>query len=272
MTGRLCQAGVIKQILFGHSRFWLNPMALLSFLNTLPTQRFVLSLIGVLLTGYASGQVARLRQADSLFSAGNQSAAAVLYEQVLRTGYVPTNAMLLKMASAYERQGNAPRQLYCLQRYFNNRPDDTILRKMSEIAQANSLIGYEIDDLNYFYLFYRKYSLYVFLLLFLPAGYGFVVFWLKKRRQQLIPGRQVRTFFAYLLLLLVFINLPQRVQTGITSGARVLLRTDPSGAAPIAEIVGRGNKVNIFGRQDIFLRVLWRNQIYYVRRDEVWII
>ena len=218
------------------------------------------------------GQPALLPQADSLFAAGSQLEAAQRYEQFLAGGHAPTDVMLLKLASACERHNDAPRLLYYLQLYFDRHPDDAVLRKMSEVAQANNLVGYEIDDLNYFYLFYRKYNLYVALLLFIPAGYGFGVLWLKRRRQQVIPGRQKRILVAYLLLLLVFINLPQRVQTGITSGARVLLRADPSGAASVAEVVGRGNKMNIFGAKDIYLRVLWRNRVYYVRRDEVWVI
>ncbi len=233
---------------------------------------FMSIVFGLLLPGWVSGQTALLGRADSLFAAGNQVEAAQLYEQVMASGYVPTDAMLLKLASANERQNKAPRLLYYLQLYFDHHPDDAVLRKMSEVAKANNLTGYEIDDLNYFYLFYRKYNLYVFLFLFIPAGYGFGVFWLKRRRQQVIPRRQKGTFIAYLLLLLVFINLPQRVQTGITSGDRVLFREAPSGAASVAEIVGRGNKMNIFGTKDIYLRVLWRNRIYYVRRDDVWVI
>jgi len=233
---------------------------------------FIPILLCLLLPGRVWGQTALLTRADSLFAAGNQAEAAQLYEKVIAGGYAPTDAILLKLASANERQNDAPRLLYFLQLYFDSHPDDAVLRKMGEVAQANNLSGYEIDDLNYFYLFYRKYNLYVFLLLFIPAGYGFVVFWLKRRRQQIISGRQKGTFVAYLLLLLVFINLPQRIQMGITSGDRVLLRAEPSGAASVAEIVGRGNKMNIFGTKDIYLRVLWRNQIYYVRRDEVWVI
>ena len=233
---------------------------------------FLPILFCLLLPGRMLAQTTLLSQADSLFTAGSQTEAAHLYEHVLANGYAPTDAMLLKLASANERQNNVPRLLYYLQLYFNRNPDDAVLRKMSEVAQANNLTGYEIDDLNYFYLFYRKYNLYVFLLLFIPACYGFGVFLLKKRRQQLIPGRQKRVFIVYLLLLLVFINLPQRVPTGITKGERVLLREHPSGAASIAEIVGRGNKMSIFGAKDIYLRVLWRNRIYYVRRNEVWVI
>ncbi len=238
----------------------------------LPMRLFISIVVGLLLPGWVSGQTALLSRADSLFAAGNQAEAAPLYEQVMAGGYAPTDAMLLKLASANERQNNAPRLLYYLQLYFDHHPNDAVLRKMSEVAQANNLTGYEIDDLNYFYLFYRKYNLYVFLFLFIPAGYGFGVFLLKRRRQQGISGRQKGTFIAYLFLLLIFINLPKRIQTGITSGDRVLLRVKPSGAASVAEIVGRGNKMNIFGTKDIYLRVLWRNQIYYVRRDEVWVI
>lgn len=52
----------------------------------------------------------------------------------------------------------------------------------------------------------------------------------------------------------------------------MLVRAAPSAAAPVVEIVGRGHKVNILGQKDIYLRVFWRNELYYIRRDNVWII
>jgi len=234
--------------------------------------RFLLFIIVSLLFWPIPGQATVLGRADSLFAAGRQTEAAQLYERALAGGQSPTDGMLLKLASAYEKQNNVPRLLYYLQLYSDQHPDDAVLRKMSEVAQTENLSGYEIDDLNYFYLFYRKYNLYVFLFLFLPAGYGFVMVWIRKSRKQSTTVRQQGVIVAYLLVLLVFINLPQRVQSGIVKSPRVLLREDPSGAAPVADIVGRGNKVIIFGTKDIYLRVLWHNRIYYVRRDEVWVV
>lgn len=213
-----------------------------------------------------------IRRADSLFALSDQMNAARLYEKILTQGHIATDPMLLKLARAYEQQNDVPRQLYYLEVYFDRHPDDAILRRMNDIARANNLSGYETDDLNYFYLFYRKYGVYFLLFLLIPAGYVFIVLLLKRIRKEEIPGRQKWIVFVYLLLLLVFTNLPEGVQSGITSQDRVLLRTDPSAAAAVAEVIGRGHKVNILGTKDIYLRVLWHNELYFIRRDNVWII
>ena len=213
-----------------------------------------------------------LRRADSVFAAGNETDAAQLYETAIADGHPATDPMLLKLASAYEQQNDVPHLLYYLQVYFDRHPDDAVLRKMNDIARANNLNGYETDDLNYFYLFYRKYGTYLLLFLLLPGGYIFSVLIVKLVRKQPVDQRQKWVMLLYLILLLLFVNLPEGVQSGITSHDRVLLRTDPSAAAPVNEVIGRGHKVNILGSKDIYLRVLWRNELYYIRRDNVWVI
>lgn len=213
-----------------------------------------------------------LRRADSLFAAGNETGAAHLYETAIANGHTATDPMLLKLACAYERQNDVPHLLYYLQVYFDRQPDDAVLRKMNDIARANNLNGYETDDLNYFYLFYRKYGTYVLLFLLIPGGYVFGVLMLKLVRKEPVDQRQKWILLFYLLLLLLFVNLPESVQSGITSRDRVLLRTDPSAAAPVSEVIGRGHKVNILGSKDIYLRVLWHNELFYIRRDNVWVI
>ena len=233
--------------------------------------RLFLGLLAVSPAAWAGVQDT-LRQADSLFTAGHQAGAAQLYEIAIANGHTATDPMLLKLASAYEQQSDVPHLLYYLQVYFDRHPDDAVLRKMNEIARANNLNGYETDDLNYFYLFYRKYGIYVLLFLLIPGGYVFSVLMLKLVRKQPVDRRQKWVMLLYLVLLLLFVNLPEGVQSGITSRDRVLLRTDPSAAAPVSEVIGRGHKVNILGSKDIYLRVLWRNELYYIRRDNVWVI
>ncbi len=234
-----------------------------------------ISLFLCFLPGLADAQTVSndsLRRADSLFVAGDQVTAARIYETALAEGHTATDPMLLKLASAYEAQNDIPRLLYYLDVYFERHPDDAVLRRMNDIARANNLSGYETDDLNYFYLFYRKYGVYFLLFLLIPAGYVFTVLMLKVTRKQAVPGRQKWVIFFYLLLLLIFTNLPEGVQSGITSHDRVLLRTDPSAAAPVVDVIGRGHKVSILGTKDIYLRVLWHNNLYFIRRDNVWII
>jgi len=220
----------------------------------------------------AGQSIPSLRQADSLFAAGNYTNAGRIFEQYIRKGYVPTDPMLLKLAYVWEKQGDTAQMLYYLQRYFDRRPNEAVLKKMNSVASEHNLRGYETDDLNYFYLFYKQYGLYVNLMLLLLGAYASGIFWIKYRRQEPIRRRHKLVVLLYLVGLLMLVNLPEGYQSGIVNRDQVLLRRDPSAAAPVADVIGRGHKVNIMGSQDVWLRVFWNNGLYYVRRDNVWVI
>ena len=120
--------------------------------------------LGLLLVG-ACGSISRAQtvsvadsvgRADSLYRVGNWGDAALQYEALLVNGQPATDPMLLKLANAYEHQGDVAKVLYFLQVYFKRHPDEAVLRKINDFARANSLTGYETSDLNYFYLFYRQ--------------------------------------------------------------------------------------------------------------------
>ncbi|GAA4409579.1 hypothetical protein GCM10023187_33140 [Nibrella viscosa] len=220
----------------------------------------------------ALAQPRSLQVADSLFAAGMHEEAALLYEQALADGNPATDAMLLKLAYAYEQKGDVPRLLYYLQVYFDRHPDEQVLRRMSDIARINGLTGYETDDLNYFYLFYKQYGLYLQLLMLLLGLYVFLVLITKMFKKETIMQRHKWVVLFYLIGLLLFVNLPEGYQSGVTSHDRVFLRNEPSGAAPVADVIGRGHKVNILGSKDIWLRIFWNNQLYYIRKDNIWVI
>ena len=213
-----------------------------------------------------------LATADSLFRVGAVGEAAVRYESAITNGQAVTDPMLLKLAYAYEQQHDIPKLLYYLEVYFERHPNEAVLRKLNEIARTNGLVGYEADDLNYFYLFYKQYGIYL-LLFGLGLGlYVVGVLLLKSGQPEPAPQRYKWIIFLYLIGLLLFANLPEGYQSGITSRDRVYLRREPSAAAPVVDMIGRGHKVNILGSEDIWLRVFWNNRLYYLRRDAVWLI
>ncbi|WP_128543455.1 SH3 domain-containing protein [Larkinella soli] len=220
----------------------------------------------------AQSPAGSLKLADSLFAAGEYERAGTVYEQHLGRGYIPTDPMLLKMAYIQEKQGDIAKLLYYLQVYFDRRPNEQVLKKMHEIAAGNNLRGYETDDLNYFYLFYKQYGLYVTLALVLLGAYAFGIFWVKFRKGEPTRQRHKLIILLYFTGLLLLVNLPERYQSGIINRDRVLLRGNPSSAAPVVEVISRGHKVNILGSQDVWLRVFWNDGLYYVRRDDVWVI
>ncbi len=213
-----------------------------------------------------------IKQADSLFVAGQETDAASVYELAIARGQPATDAMLLKLAYVTEQERDIPRLLYYLQVYFDRHPTEAVLRKMNAVARANNLTGYETDDLNYFLLSYKQYGFYGQLLLLLLGLYIVGVAFLKSLRHEPIPQRHKVVTLLYVLALLIFVNLPEGYQSGVTNQERVFLREQPSAAAPIVEVIGRGHKVNILGSTDIYLRVYWQNHLYFVRKDNVWVI
>ncbi|GAB3278617.1 hypothetical protein GCM10027347_53110 [Larkinella harenae] len=213
-----------------------------------------------------------LYQADSLFAAGRYLDAVDAYEKYLNLAHKPTDPMLLKLAYGWEKQGDVAKMLYYLQVYFDRRPDEAVLKKMHDVASQNNLRGYETDDLNYFYLFYKQYGLYITLALVLLGTYAFGIFWMKYRNREPARRRHKLIVLAYLTGLLLMVNLPEGYQSGIINRDRVLLRRDPSAAAPVADVISRGHKINILGSQDIWLHVFWNDGLYYVRKDNVWVI
>ncbi|MGA0558690.1 SH3 domain-containing protein [Larkinella sp. VNQ87] len=180
--------------------------------------------------------------------------------------------MLLKLAYGWEKQGDVARMLYYLQVYFDRHPDEAVLRKMHDVATQYNLRGYETDDLNYFYLFYKQYGLYITLALVLLGTYAFGIFWLKHRNREPTHRRHKLIIMAYLMGLLLLLNLPETYQSGIVNRDRVFLRRDPSAAAPVADVINRGHRVKVLGSQDVWLYVFWNDGLYYVRKDNVWVI
>ncbi len=210
--------------------------------------------------------------ADSLYRVGNWADASRNYESALLAGQPATDPMLLKLAHAHEKQGNVARVLYCLQVYFKRHPKEAVLRKMNDFARANNLTGYETSDLNYFYLFYRQYGVYLLFVMLLLGAYVFSVLLIKSMRQEPTSARLKTLILVYFVTLLIFINLPEGYEAGITNTSHVFLRAEPSAAAPVEVVLGRGNKVNILGSTDIWCRIFWNNKLYYVRKDTLWLI
>lgn len=211
-----------------------------------------------------------IRQADSLFAVGQKQQAVERYERALAEGYPASDVLLLKLASAYDIQNNPARQLFYLQAYYNRHPDEGVNQRIHELVRANGLGGYEPDELSYLALFYHTYRLYVQWLLLTLTGYFFWLTYQQKKQNQTLSVRRIVGLAGLLLLLLGIVNLPDSVPLGITATDRVMLRTAPSSAASVAQVLGKGNRLTLFGRSDIYYRVRWQGAWYYVRQDAVW--
>lgn len=227
----------------------------------------------LLVTALAQAQKVDLHLADSLFLNGKQTEAEVMYEQhlsqALNTTTVPI-AIYYKLAYINEKQNDFARELYYLSMIYNKQPRQNILNKINEVAANHNLAGYEVDDFSFVFLFFRKYSLYFDLFLLIVAIYAFWVLNQKRVRGESIRSRHKFVVIAYLIALLMLLNLPDSYQIAIINKGQTYLRDAPSSAAPVKWSIARGNKVTVIGESDEWLRIWWEQQPLYVRKLDVW--
>lgn len=224
-------------------------------------------------TAFAQAQPVDLHLADSLFLNGRQVEAESMYEKhlskVLNTTTVPI-PIYYKLAYINEKQNDFARELYYLSMIYNKQPRQNILNKINEVAANYNLAGYEVDNFSFVFLFFRKYSLYFDLFLLIVAIYAFWVLNQKRARGESIRSRHKFVVIAYLITLLMLLNLPDSYQIAIINKGQTYLRDAPSSAAPVKWSITRGNKVTVIGESDEWLRIWWEQQPLYVRKLDVW--
>lgn len=213
-----------------------------------------------------------LRRGDLAFKNQEYTKAQAIYEQaLLESAQVPAT-VYLKLANIYEQQNELAKVLYYLNKAYERAPDERILKKMSVLAADNGLKGYELNDLNFFVMLYKQYSHFLFMLLVLLGLYIFGVLLYKRLKNQYIPIRQKVFFLFYIIGVVALINLPNSYQSAIVYEDKVFLRTEPSAAAPVADVILKGHRFNVLGSNDNWYRVLWENDFVFIRKQAVMLI
>lgn len=233
-----------------------------------------LYLFFVLGSGIAVAQnvTAKIQQADSLFKIHNYPRATTAYEEALQLSHRTSPAIFLKLAYLYEQKKDWLHVQYYLNLYYEQIPDERVLRKMNEIARDQGWKGYELDDFNLLVLLFKQYSGYLIGLLLMLGLYVFLILIVKRFKHQYIPFRHKALFFLYWLGVTLLVNLPGRYRQVIIRKQNSILRSDPSAAASPTEIVKEGHRLKVVGKSDIWYQVLWGNQLVYVKSADVWIV
>lgn len=213
-----------------------------------------------------------LKVADSLYKSENFDGAELIYEQNLQKLDKPSDILFLKLASIKERKGDFLKTLYYLNKAYELSPSEKILARLNEMAIFHELKGYELSDFNFLILFYKQYSGFLVALLLILGIYIFVILFIKKYKSEFTPLNQKVFFFLYLLGVSLLLNLPDKYHQGIINRNSVLLRSEPSAAAPIEMSVDKGNKLNVLGGNDIWKRVYWNDRFLYIKESDIWLV
>ncbi|MBK6978731.1 MAG: hypothetical protein IPH28_17900 [Cytophagaceae bacterium] len=211
------------------------------------------------------------QKGDSLFSAKKYSEAAKIYEVLSNDNSINKENLNLKLAFIYENLADFPRALYYLSNYYNLKPSDEVFEKMNKIALENKYGGFERNDVNFILMLYQQYFVFILYILISIGIVILVIFYRKKQTHQKINKRHLWIMGFFLIVLLVLINVPSSYKSAIVS-QKAYLRGFPSGASPITGNISEGNKINIFGQQDIWLRTIHNNKVAFVNKNDVWLI
>lgn len=224
---------------------------------------FVLSLNMVLAENLFAGI-----SADSLFQKKEYTKAKLEYLKILsQNSYNPN--VLLKLAYISGQEGEIINEAFFLSEYDKKNANEKVMTHLANLGKEHNWSGYEKNDINYFLLIYRKFAPYLILFLIVIGIYVFGVLIHKKLTKQFMPTRHKTITFIYLILLLAFVNISNNYRSVIVKQDDVILRSYPSSAAPTLGTISKGNRLNWLNSDDIWLQVLWNNQLVYLKQADV---
>jgi hypothetical protein len=234
--------------------------------------KIVLPAIILTITAFcqASAQVSsfRLKTADSLYAKKMYTQSFEHYEEILRQKqYTP--AMLLKMAYIQEGLDNIGKAMYYLNLYFLVTNDKTAQEKMEELADRYGLEGYETTDADRFLTFYHNYYRQISIALAGLSVFMLSLVFFTRLRLHRRPVASGIVLFIFLTALFIHLNFAGRARTGIISNSQTYVMDGPSPGASLVTITTDGHRVELVGKKDVWMKILWDGRIAYVRENSL---
>jgi hypothetical protein len=216
--------------------------------------------------GQTSGH--RLKTADSLFQAKRYTQSLAHYEEILaQRQYTP--AMLLKMAYIHEGLNQTGQAIYYLNLYHLVTGDEAVAAKMNDLARKYNLEGYQTSGSDRFYAYYRDNRLNISLALAAISLFFLSLMFLTRVRLHKRPLASGVGLLVCLIGLATHLFLFQPPAKAVIASETTYLMTGPSAGAGVIDIVGNGHRVEIVGKEDIWLKVRWANRTAYVKEAAV---
>jgi hypothetical protein len=223
--------------------------------------------IFLLLQEHSSAQspFMQLLKADSLFEAKKYTQSFEIYKNILETSEQFSPRMLLRMGFIKEGLGDYTAALYYLNLFYSFNPDKEVLKKMEEIASRYKLSGYNYSDLEYFISLYNEYYYYI-ITFFLMAAVSFYLYFIIKKTSNSKLGFDLPLLFMVILSAAYYLtNHSLTPPKGILTNDHTPLMSSPSGAADLVDFAGKGHRVTLLGKEDIWYKILWNDEPAYVR-------
>jgi hypothetical protein len=203
--------------------------------------------------------------ADSLFLSGRYTESLRIYEQLLLEDKQFSPSMLLKMAYTHEGLDEPYDALFYLEQYYKYSREQAAVEKISTLASAFDLRGYESTDSNLLLRWYGRYHQELALLLLGSAALFFALLVYRYRKH---AERPPILFIAMSFCLLLAYASSERIgirKQAMLYGESILMMSGPSAGSQLLEQSGPGHKVEVLGTNDIWSRIRWKEREVYVK-------
>jgi hypothetical protein len=235
----------------------------LKFLN-------ILIAIAVLFLSYtpvkAQASSHRLAVADSLFRGKQYVQSFEYYKSILdQQQYSP--ALLLKMVYIQEGLNNIGQAMYYLNLYHLASNDKSALDKMEQMATKFNLRGYTATDADRFLSFYHDYYFQITLFVFALAVLGISLVFHTKIKRHKRPIASGIFLVVILIGFFVHINFGKNISEGIITHQNTYVMQGPSAGASVIDIITEGHRVEVLGKNDVWLKIRWNDNTAFVKNN-----
>lgn len=219
--------------------------------------------------GFSQKGFDKVARADSLYELHKYTESFLLFQEALEKDHVTSPAMLLKMAFIKEGLSDYSNALYYLNLYYLQTHNKRALRKMEEIAKEYSLSGYNYTDKEFFMNFFYRYYLQIVLMVVVItiAIFSYLVY--KRKKLHVRPGMSVINLVIAIIILFFMVNFGRSYRAGIIVQHNAYLMEGPSSGSDLKEIVDKGHRVRILGHEDVWVRILWMEDVAYIRETQI---
>ncbi len=233
---------------------------------------FFIFILSANYTAVSQDNSALIKQADSLFVAKKYTESLAIYEQLFFEKKLQSPAMLLKMAFISEGMDEPAEALFYLENYQKVSRDQAALLKISELAQEYNLRGYETSDTNLFIDFYSRYHIEIAMVLFAIAIFLLSIFIYRQRTFNEKPAPLFAGVVIFLVLSAIVFNKVGIAKQAIIQAEYAMAMKGPSVGSDMIEGIGKGHKVAVLGKKDVWVRIRWKDQEVFVRENSLRII
>src|SRR5258706_5328855 len=147
--------------------------------------------------------------------------------------------------------------MYYLNLYFLATHDPQTQIKIEEMAARNKLEGYSDSDAARLWTWTKENHAQLVASLVSICVFLFALLFYQKVRLKRKPTFTATVLLLFLALLFVQNYLLETKVQGIIASASTYLMSGPSAGSSVAAIVGEGHRLEILGKEDVWVRVRW---------------